>query len=152
MLCVVNGLTGGEIYTVRPGGDGDVTETHRVWNTPRQGSRDCPSPIVVDKYILVSDMKGVAACYDAADGRVYWRERLGGNLSASPIAANGLVYFLNEEGKTFVLEPGPRLKVVARNTLPAGEEEIFRASPTPSDGQLFLRSTTMLYCIGTKQQ
>ena len=148
VLCVINGLTGGEIYGVRPGGSGDVTDTHMPWHTPRRGARDTPSPIVIGKYILACDMSGVAACYDAADGRELWKERLTGKLSGSPIAAGGLAFFLDEAGKTLVIEPGPSLKVVAENPLPATRGEIFRASLTPSGGQWFIRSTTTLYCVG----
>jgi outer membrane protein assembly factor BamB len=117
LLCVVNGLKGGAFYAVRPGGDGDVSDTHRAWSTPRQGARDCPSPIVVGQYIIVSDMDGVATCYDAQDGHIYWKERLPGKYSGSPIAANGLVYILNEAGTTTVIKPGPQLEVVAENAL-----------------------------------
>jgi outer membrane protein assembly factor BamB len=150
LLCVINGLTGGEIYGVRPGGSGDVTATHMPWHKPRKGARDCPSPIVIGKYILACDMSGIVACYDAASGRELWRERLTGKLSGSPIAAGGLAYFLNEAGKTFVIEPGPALKVVAESELPAESGEIFRASLTPLDGQWFIRSTTTLYCVGKR--
>jgi outer membrane protein assembly factor BamB len=150
LLCVVNGLPGGEIYAVRPGGAGDVTGTHMPWHTPRRGARDCPSPIAVGKYVLVCDMSGLATCYDATDGREYWKQRLTGKISGSPIAAGGLVYLLNEAGRTFVVEPGPALKIVAENDLPAGKSEIFRASLTPLDGQFFIRSTTVLYCVGKR--
>jgi outer membrane protein assembly factor BamB len=146
VLCVVNGLSG-DFYSVKPGGDGDVTETHMAWHTPRKGGRDCPSPIV-GKFVIVYDMGGIATCYDAADGRIYWKERLPGKYSGSPVAANGLVYILNEAGKTVVIEPGESLKIVAENDLTAGKDEIFRASPTPLGGQFFLRSTTVLYCVG----
>ena len=147
LLCVVNGLAG-DIYAVRPGGDGDVTATHMAWHTPRKGGRDCPSPIVVGKFVIVCDMGGVATCYDAAYGRIYWKERLSGKYSGSPIAAAGLVYFVNEAGATTVIKPGPKFEVLAENELPAGESEIFRASPVPARGQLFLRSTSVLYCVG----
>ncbi|HMF11241.1 MAG TPA: PQQ-binding-like beta-propeller repeat protein [Gemmataceae bacterium] len=149
-LCVVNGLTGGEIYCVRPGGSGDVTESHMTWHTPRRGARDTPSPIVVGDYVMVCDMKGLATCYSANDGHIYWKERLSGEYSSSPIAANGLVYVTNEAGKTLVIKPGPSLEIVAENELIAGKDEIFRASPTPCDGQIFLRSTTVLYCLGRR--
>jgi outer membrane protein assembly factor BamB len=149
LLCVVNGLSG-DIYSVRPGGDGDVTDSRMAWHTPRSGGRDCPSPIVVGQFIIVSDMGGVATCYDAVDGHIYWKERLGGKISGSPIAAGGLVYFLTEDGKTIVIEPGPKFQIVAENEIPAGKDEIFRASLAPSGGQLFLRSTSVLYCIGKK--
>jgi outer membrane protein assembly factor BamB len=116
-------------------------------HTPRNGGRDCPSPIVVGKFIIVCDMGGVATCYDAKSGEIYWKQRLPGKYSGSPIAANGLAYFLNEAGKTVVIEPGETLKIVAENDLPSSKDEIFRASPTPLGGQLFLRSTTVLYCV-----
>jgi outer membrane protein assembly factor BamB len=147
LLCVVNGLAG-DVYSVRPGGEGDVTDSRMAWHTPRKGGRDCPSPIVVGQFIIVCDMGGIATCYDAEDGHVYWKERLKGKFSGSPIAAGGLVYFVNEAGQTVVIKPGPKLEIVAENDLPAGKEEIFRASPTPSDGQILIRSTSVLYCVG----
>jgi len=149
-LFVVNGLKSGEVYNVRPGGSGDVTSTHMLWHTPRRGARDTPSPIVVGDFIIVTDMEGVFTCYSAKDGHIYWKERLEGKYSSSPIAANGLVYFQNEDGKTFVIQPGEKLEVVAENQLPGAQAEIFRASLTPSAGQFFSRSTTVLYCIDNR--
>jgi outer membrane protein assembly factor BamB len=149
LLCTVNGLAG-DIYAIRPGGDGDVTASHMAWHTPRKGGRDTPSPIAIGEFIIVCDMGGIATCYQATDGRVLWRERLGGKFSGSPIAANGLAYFVNEAGKTVVIKPGPKLEIVAENEFPSGTGELFRASPTPSDGQIFLRSTSMLYCVGKR--
>ncbi|HMC11241.1 MAG TPA: PQQ-binding-like beta-propeller repeat protein [Pirellulaceae bacterium] len=147
-LFVINGLKSGEVYLVRPGGDGDVTDTQMIWHTPRRGARDTPSAIVVGDYIIATDMEGVFTCYSAKDGHIYWKDRIEAKYSGSPMAANGLVYFLNEDGKTIVIKPGPALEVVAENPLMAGKDEIFRASLTPCDGQFFARSTTVLYCIG----
>ncbi len=149
LLTVVNGLSG-DFYAVKPGGSGDVTATHMAWHTPRKDGRDCPSPIVIGKYALVVSMSGITTCYDAVDGHAYWKERLTGKFSGSPIAANGLAYLLNEDGTTYVIRPGESLDMVAENALTAGDEEIFRASTTPCDGQLFIRSTTTLYCVGKK--
>ena len=149
ILCVVNGQPG-DFYSVRPGGAGDVTATHMPWHTPRKSGRDCSSPIVIGNYILVTSLDGIATCYDATNGEVFWKERLAGKFSASPIAANGLAYYLNENGKTFVIEPGPKLKIVAENDIPADKAEIFRASFAPSAGQILVRSTTRLYCLGKK--
>lgn len=147
-LYVVNGLAG-DFYAVRPGGDGDVTATHMAWHTPRKDGRDCPSPIVVGDYVIVSSMTGIATCYSAQDGHIYWKQRLEGKYSGSPIAAGGLVYILNETGRATVIKPGPKLEIIAENELPAaGKDEIFRATPTPAGGQWFIRSTTALYCIG----
>ncbi len=147
VLCVVNGLAG-DFYSVRPGGSGDVTKSHMAWHTPRKGGRDCPSPIVVGNYVIVCDMGGIATCYDTTDGKVVWKERLAGKYSASPIAADGLVYFVNEDGVTRVIKPGSSLQIVAENTISRGNEEIFRSSLAVSEGKLFLRSSTVLYCIG----
>jgi len=147
LLLVVNGLAG-DFYAIRPGGSGDVTSTHMAWHTPRKGGRDCPSPIVVGDFAIVCDMTGIATCYSASDGHIYWKERLSGKFSSSPIAASGLVYLVNEAGKTFVIKPGPKLQVASENELAAGKDEIFRATPTPCDGRLLLRSTSVLYCVG----
>jgi outer membrane protein assembly factor BamB len=147
LLFLVNGLQG-DLYAVRPGGDGDVTQTHMAWHTPRRGGRDQPSPIVVGDYLVVANMDGIATCYEAATGKERWKERLEGKFSSSPVAAGGRAYFQNEVGVTFVLEPGPAKKLVARNELRAGPDEVFRASLTPSGGQFFSRSDRALYCIG----
>jgi outer membrane protein assembly factor BamB len=144
---VINGLAG-DIYALRPGGSGDVTKTHMAWHTPRKGNRDQPSPIVVGSHLIVADMKGVTTCYDSGTGKVLWKDRLRGAFTASPVAAGGLVYFLNEAGETFVIEPGPKMNVVAENALGAAPKEVFRASLAPSNGRIFARSQTALYCIG----
>jgi outer membrane protein assembly factor BamB len=147
LLCVVNGLKG-DFYSIRPGGDGDVTSTHMAWHTPRKGNRDCPSPIVMGQYVMVCDMAGIATCYDVKDGHIYWTERLNGKFSGSPIAAGGLVYIMNEAGTVIVIKLGPKLEIVGENPLTAGKDEIFRATPTPCLGQFFIRSTNVLYCVG----
>jgi outer membrane protein assembly factor BamB len=151
LVYLVNGLPG-DIYAVKPGGKGDVTETRMAWHTPRKVRRDLPSPIMIDKFLIVMSLEGIATCYDAADGRVIWQERLGGNFSASPIAAAGRAYFLGEDGGMVVIKPGPELDVVSRNKIDAEGDEVFRASPVPCEGQLFLRSDRALYCIGRRSQ
>ena len=149
LLCAVNGLRG-DIYAIRPGGEGDVTTTHMAWHTPRNGGRDTPSPIVIDQFIVVAEMKGIATCYDRETGKELWKERICSDISSSPIAANGLAYFQDEKGQTVVLKPGSKLDVIARNSLGAASDEIFRASLTPLNGKLLSRSSRNLYCIGGK--
>jgi outer membrane protein assembly factor BamB len=149
LVYLVNGLKG-DIYAVRPGGRGDVTGTHMAWHTPRRGGRDQPSPVVVGNYMVVADMGGITTCYEADSGKELWKERLVGKFSSSPIAAEGRVYFQNEAGVTYVLEPGPKMKLVSQNSLDAPAREEFRASLTPSAGQMFIRSDRTLYCIGAR--
>ena len=150
LLCVVNGLSG-DIYAIKPGGSGDVTKSHMAWHTPRKGARDCPSPIVIGDMMMVMDMKGVLTGYQPSTGKELWKHRIGGNFSASPIAANGLAYFVSEAGVTYVVRPGDEPQVVAENKIEGALDEIFRATPTPSEGQLFIRSTSVLYCIGKRK-
>jgi outer membrane protein assembly factor BamB len=149
LLFMVNGLRG-DFYAVRPGGAGDVTQSHLAWHTPRRGGRDQPSPLVMGAYVLVTDMAGVATCYEAKSGKELWKERLNGTFSSTPIAAGGLAYYQSEEGTTYVLEPGPTMKLVARNTLRTGDGALFRASLAASAGQIFSRSDRALYCLGRK--
>jgi outer membrane protein assembly factor BamB len=147
LVYLVNGKAG-DIYAVQPGGEGDVTASRMAWHTPRRSGRDLPSPILIDKYLLVTSMSGILTCYDSSSGQVLFNERVGGNYSASPIAAHGLAYFQADEGDVVVVEPGPALKIVARNTVDPSSDEIFRGSPAVYDGQIFLRSDKVLYCIG----
>jgi outer membrane protein assembly factor BamB len=141
----------GDMVAVRPGGSGVVTGTREAWRTMRRGGRDLPSPIVVGDYLIVVNMQGIASCYDAISGKELWKERICSNISASPIAANGLLYVPSETGETIVVRPGKTFELVARNSLGNGDNEMFRASLAPSDGQIFCRSDRVLYCIGKRQ-
>jgi outer membrane protein assembly factor BamB len=147
LLYVVNGKPG-DFYALRPGGEGDITQSHMAWHTPRKSGRDQPSPIVIGEFVILVSMEGIATGYHALTGKELWKERLGGNFTSSPIAANGLAYFQDDAGKTTVIKPGPKLEVVAQNTITGAGAELFRASLTPSRGQIFSRSTTTLYCLG----
>ncbi len=147
LVYLVNGLKG-DMYAVQPGGKGDVTASRMAWHTPRLSGRDLPSPILIGNHLLVISMSGILTCYDSQSGQVVWTNRLGGNISASPVAVNGLAYFQFEDGLVAVVEPGAEMKVVARNNVDPSSDEIFRGSPAIYDGHLFLRSDKVVYCIG----
>ncbi|QDV57919.1 PQQ-binding-like beta-propeller repeat protein [Rosistilla oblonga] len=149
LVYVVNGKAG-DVYAVRSGGKGDVTETHMAWHTPRRGGRDLPSPILVGDTLVAVGMAGVVTGYDAHDGTVLFKQRLGGNYSGSPILAGGLVYMLSDTGEVNVLKIGRKMEIVSRNRVGAGSDEIFRSSPTTAPGMLLIRSDRRLYCIGSK--
>jgi len=150
LLYVINGQPG-DVYALKPGGSGDVKSSHLVWHTPRRFGRDQASPIVVGGYLLVTNMDGLLVCYDAKAGKELWKERIitEGRITAAPFAAEGRAYFLSEAGQVVVVAPGPEFKIVARNSIGAPAKEIFRASPTPCEGRIYLRSDRTLYCIGT---
>ena len=147
LLYVDNGLAG-DIYAVQPGGEGDVTETNRAWHTPRKAGRDLPSPVVIGDQLLGMSMGGILFCYDCKSGRELWKERLGVKYSSTPLVAEGRAYFQNDAGETTVIEPGEKMKIVAESKLDSPADELFRAALVPCDGQLFIRSTKHLYCIG----
>ena len=149
VLVTVNGKPG-DIYAVKPGGSGDVTKTQMAWHTQRGGGRDLPSPVAVGDYVFTVNMTGIATMYDAGSGKEIWKERLGGNFSATPFIADGLIYALDEEGTTHVIRPGDKLDRVAKNTLGDRSGEIFRASATPNAGRVFIRSDKALYCVGPR--
>ena len=146
-LYVVNGKPG-DTYVVKPGGSGDVTSSHMVWNARRKGGRDLPSPVVVGDFVMISSMSGILSAYDAKTGETWYSERLDAPISASPLVANGLVYFQAENGEVIVVKPGKTLDIVARNSVGADSDEIFRATLAPIRGQLFSRSGNAVYCIG----
>ncbi len=150
-LYVVNGKPG-DTYCVKPGGSGNVTATHRLWNAPRKGGRDLPSPAVVGEFLYISSMSGIVTSYDAATGAVHFSDRLGESMeiAAAPLVANDLVYFQTVKGGDVVVaRPGKTLEVVSVNTLGAGaKEENFRSVPVPYGDRLLLRSGGTLYCVG----
>jgi outer membrane protein assembly factor BamB len=147
LLYCVNGLAG-DIYSVRPGGEGDVTSTNRAWHTPRRAGRDLPSPVVMDDHLIVMSMAGILTCYDCASGKELWKERIGEKYSSSPLVAEGRAYFQNDAGETTVVQPGTALKIVAKSKLPSESDELFRAALVPSKGQIFIRSSKHLFAIG----
>lgn len=152
-LYVVNGKPG-DTYCVQPGGSGNVTNTHRLWSASRKGGRDLPSPVVVDGYLFISSMSGIVSCYDADTGEIFYSERLvdtgSVEVAAAPLVANGLIYLQTVTGgDVVVIRPGKELDIVSVNTLGIdAKDETFRATITPTGGQLLIRSGTMLYAIG----
>lgn len=148
VLYVANGLSGGGLYSIRPGGSGDVTPTHRLWLSPRKG-RDTPSPIVLGTTVLLMSLNpDVVTAYDAASGKELWKQRVGSQVSASPVAWEGKAFFITEAGETVVVDPASDGKIIGRNTVGAAKGELFRASITPLGGQVFIRSDKFLYAIG----
>ena len=104
--------------------------------------------MVVGDYLLISSLSGMLTTYDAKTSKAIFTERLGSQVSASPLVANGLVYFQMENGEVIVIRPGAKLDIVARNTVGSASDEVFRAGLAPIQGRLFTRSQDTVYCIG----
>ena len=131
---------------IRPGGKGNVTDTHIAWRTTR-GAAYVPSPIISGRYLLMVADSGIASCFEARTGKRHWMERLPGGHSPSPVSADGLVYFVSDRGVTTIIRPSETFAVIAKNEL----GEPVSASPAISQGQIFLRTHQHLYCIGSKK-
>ena len=125
---------------VRVDGRGDVTKKHVAWSLKR-GAPLTPSPLLVGGELYMITDNGIATCVDAATGKEHWKARVGGNHSASPVYADGRIYFLSEEGESVVIAPGKEFKVLAKSEL-NGET---LASMAVSGGSIFIRSRTHLY-------
>jgi outer membrane protein assembly factor BamB len=94
---------------------------------------------------MVND-NGIAVCVDAKTGKEVWKQRLSGDHAASPISAQGRIYYFDQKGKTTIVEAAPKFKILAENKLDDG----FLASPAVSGDALYLRTTKSLYCIKNK--
>jgi outer membrane protein assembly factor BamB len=151
MLFVPSGRPG-PMLAVRLGGKGDVSKTHVAWEIQRKG-RDVSSQILWGDLLYAADRQGILTCYDCKSGKVHFNERLtaNGQSLASPVAVRGKLIWVMDNGEAFVIEPGPKLRIVGRNRLGDGSKLDFGASPAVSDGCLFLRSQSVLYCIGEKK-
>ncbi len=143
LVFTASGFGASRICAVRLGGRGNVTTTHTVWES-REDVPKMSSMLYVSSRLYLAMETGVAKCFEAATGAVLWRERLGAKFSASPVWADGKIYFLAENGKMTIIEEGPTFKIVAQNEL--GEKCC--ASPAIAQGHLFIRTDKAVYCIG----
>jgi len=142
-LALLNtGIMKPEMWAVRVDGQGDVTDTHVVWKNAENIPKT-PSPVIVSNQLYQVSDDGVASCLAVGTGATVWRERLGGNYAASPICADGRLYFCSQQGKTTVVQPGPTCAILATNRLDDG----CMASPAADGRALFLRTKTHLYRI-----
>jgi len=130
------------LLAVKPRGDGKRSRQDVVWEFD-QGTSDSPTPVVAGEWLFMVTNNGIARCLDANTGRVLWKERLQGEYRASPLAAEGRVYFLNRAGQTTVVSAAPRFDRLTENRL----DDQTIASPATSDGKLFIRGRKWLYCL-----
>jgi hypothetical protein len=142
MVFLVTDYEQPELWAVRPDGRGDVTATNVAWKINKGVAAQPSSLLVRDLLYMVND-RGIAMAIEAKTGEVVWRERLGGNYSASPVYADGRLWFFSQEAVTTAIEPGRECKIVAVNRL----EEQVMASPAVAGKAFFLRTRTHLYRI-----
>jgi outer membrane protein assembly factor BamB len=145
LVFVCTGYERPSLLAIRADGKGDLTDTHVVWKTSKAVPHS-PSLLLTGKELYMVSDGGVASCLDAATGAVHWQQRLGGNYSASPLLADGKIYFQSEQGTTVILQAGKQFKLLAKNAL----DERSLATPAAADGALFIRTEDHLYRIGQR--
>lgn len=155
MLYITSGYVGDAhrpVYAIKPGAAGDFSlkqnETSNefiAWYQPTSGPYN-PSSIVYGDYYYTLYDRGFLTCRDALTGEeVYDKQRFapGASFTASPWAYNGKLFFLSEDGDTYVVESGPEFKLVQTNSL----DELCLSSPAVSQGNVLIRTASKLYCL-----
>lgn len=134
-----------QLWAIRIDGKGDITADPEkiAWKeTKRIPAR--PSPLLVGDELYVISDGGVTTCFDARSGKMRWNNRFKGNYSASPLFADGKIYFSSHEGLVSVIAPGKEFKLLSENHL----DDTIMASPLAFDGTLLLRTGKALYRFG----
>jgi outer membrane protein assembly factor BamB len=128
---------------VKTTGAGDVTQTHVAWSTGREVTY-VPSPVYYNGHLYTVVDDGLVYCFEAKSGNATWNHRIGGRFRSSLMLANGNVYATNDKGLTTVFRATPeKFVAVATNDL----AEFCYATPAISNGRLYMRTATHLYCI-----
>ena len=143
----LGGRSGTAALAVKTGGSGDVTKSHRLW-TSVKGS-NVTSPVFHDGHLYwMNDNQGIAYCAKADSGEIVYEKRMdrSGQVYASALLADGRVYYVTREGRTFVVAASPEFKVLATNDL--NDRSVFNGSFAVDGTRLLLRSDKFLYAIG----
>jgi len=151
---IVVGMGGfsGMSAAVNAGGKGDVTST-RLWYHPKTKQR-IGSGVIHEGHIYILNDPGVAECFELKTGKLIWAERIKGpgpsgqNWSSVMLSGDRL-YALTQGGDAVVFRAIPKFEVLALN--PMGGKEKSNSSVVPSDGELFLRTHSHLWCISEKK-
>ncbi len=141
------------IYAIRPGGSGDIslpanseTNENVAWSKNRGGTY-IPSPILYRGILYTNANNGRLTAYDAITGEMIYRSRIAGvgsSYVASPVAADGRLFFSTEDGTVHVVRAGPEYELLASNEL----NEVIWATPAISDGTLIVRTLGHVWGIG----
>jgi outer membrane protein assembly factor BamB len=144
LLFIASGFEQPNLLAVDPkGATGDATDKHVVWTTSKNAPLTSSMLVVGEELYMISD-NGVGSCLDSRTGKVNWTKRHAGNFSASPVFADGRIYFQNEAGTTYVVKASTEYELLATNDL----EERTLASPAVDDNTFYIRTESNLWRIG----
>ena len=134
------------VYAIRLGGEGDASKTNIDWHA-KKGVAEVPSPLIVGDRMFLVRNGGIVHCRDVTTGKDIYRGRLGaiGGYYASPVFADGKVYFSSDRGVVTVIDAASeKLRVLAKNDL----EQVIMATPAMVEGHIYLRTDDHLYAFG----
>ncbi len=147
---VVVGMGGyfGNSIAVKPGGKGDVTATHRLWQSVRTKT-GIGSGVIHDGHIFIMTGGARVQCLDLKTGNEVWLETARGKGAtgdswSSMTLADGKLYVLNQGGDCVVLKASPKFELLAANSL--GNERA-DSSVAVSNGDLFIHTHKHLWCV-----
>jgi outer membrane protein assembly factor BamB len=147
-LIYINTADGGfREFALRPEGTGDITDTNVVWKQQQTMPVRC-APLLIGDLLFMINEAGILTCLNAESGDVVWRHRLGGHYSASPVSADGHIYFASEDGELPVIEAAREYRPLATNKLDDG----CMASPAIAGRSLFIRTKKSLYRIESSEE
>jgi outer membrane protein assembly factor BamB len=137
----------GPAIGAKPGGSGDVTKSHRLWQNRFKNPQRVGSAVALGERVYAIAEPGFPQCFDLQTGTEFWDQRRtsAGQVYSSLVHADGKLYATTTGGVTLVLAAAAKLDVLAKNDV--GERVL--ASPAISDGQIFIRSHKHLWCIGS---
>jgi outer membrane protein assembly factor BamB len=139
------------LVALRPGGNGDVTESQRAWQLQGIGSQ-MGSGVIHEGHLYSVTQDGIASCVEIESGKQIWQKRLRGSgaqggVWSSMILADGNIYLPNQSGNVFVFRASPNYELLSTNSV----EESTNASLAASSGDLFMRTDDALWCISNSK-
>jgi outer membrane protein assembly factor BamB len=142
------------IYAILGGSRGDITlkegevKSDRIAWSAQKGAPYITTPIVYRDYLYIAGYNGIFSCYKAKTGEKVYDQRLGtgGFFSSSPVAGDGKIYAISEDGDAYVIKAGPKFELVSTN--PMGE--IVMATPALSRGMMIVRTQSQIVALGAK--
>ena len=149
VVAMSSDMQGGKAIAIKPGGNGDVTESQRAWQLERVKGA-IGSGVIYQGHAYTIDRDGIAACLDLKTGEKVWEERLKGAGSksgswSSMLLAGDRIFVPNQSGDVFVLRASPKFEVLTTNSV----REPTNASLAASDGDLFMRTDKSLWCFAS---
>lgn len=136
------------MVAVKPGGTGDVTQTHVLWAQKKQLPY-VPSPVLVNGHVFMVKDGGIVSGLDAKTGQPTKVERVFGvgGYYASPVSGDGKIYLVSQRGDVSVITAEPQWKELSHDKL---GEEVF-ATPALAHGCVFVRTAGHLCCFGSQR-